>query len=247
MLSDLPRPRAPRRESAMSLVGTRKTRSPRSIRNRSKDPETCRQSSSAHTRSAPRLARPGQQRRKALGADLDGLLAVAARRLLPTPRQSCASACACPHRARSSTLVHLHSRLSGRPADTACWGRCHAPFKSRRNIPDRRRATQRKVVRPNGRQPERESARRRSGPSPRRRTSPTTRIETASLKGAARAATSRARGGSSRAPLAGCAVRPVRPRGPEAGRGLQTRAWRAAAYCAAPKTRRRVGRALASR
>jgi hypothetical protein len=31
------------------------------------------------------------------------------------------------------------------------------------DIPDRRRATQRKVVRPNGRQPERESARRRSG------------------------------------------------------------------------------------
>src|SRR4051812_22601806 len=52
--------------------------------------------------------------------------------------------------------------MSGPPADTACWGRCHAPMKSRRKIPDRRRATQRKVVRPNGRQPERESARRRS-------------------------------------------------------------------------------------
>jgi hypothetical protein len=35
-------------------------------------------------------------------------------------------------------------------------------MRSRRKIPDRRRATQRKVVRPNGRQPERESARRRS-------------------------------------------------------------------------------------
>src|SRR3954453_19689794 len=35
-------------------------------------------------------------------------------------------------------------------------------MKSRRTISDRRRATQRKVVRPNGRQPERESARRRS-------------------------------------------------------------------------------------
>ena len=30
----------------------------------------------------------------------------------------------------------------------ACWGRCHAPIKSRRAIPDRRRATQRKPVRP---------------------------------------------------------------------------------------------------
>src|SRR5688572_29655462 len=35
-------------------------------------------------------------------------------------------------------------------------------IKSRRRLPDRRRATQRKVVRPSGRQPERESARRRS-------------------------------------------------------------------------------------
>ncbi len=50
--------------------------------------------------------------------------------------------------------------------------------------PDRRRATQRKVVRPSGRQPERESARRRSGPSLRHRTSPTARIQTASLQAA---------------------------------------------------------------
>jgi hypothetical protein len=63
--------------------------------------------------------------------------------------------------------------MSGRPADTACWGRCHAPIKSRRNIPDRRRATQRKVVRPNGRQPERESARAGRGAFTSRRTSPT--------------------------------------------------------------------------
>jgi hypothetical protein len=30
----------------------------------------------------------------------------------------------------------------------ACLGRCHAPIKSRRDVPDRRRATQRKQVRP---------------------------------------------------------------------------------------------------
>ena len=53
MLSDFPRPRARRRESAISFVVTRTTRSPRSIRNRSKEPETCRQSSIAHTRSQP--------------------------------------------------------------------------------------------------------------------------------------------------------------------------------------------------
>jgi hypothetical protein len=44
------------------------------------------------------------------------------------------------------------------------------------DIPDRRRATPQKEVRPPaGRQPQRESARRRSGPSPQRRTSPTKR------------------------------------------------------------------------
>ena len=32
-------------------------------------------------------------------------------------------------------LVHLHLDLSGHPADTACWGRCHAPIKSRRTSP----------------------------------------------------------------------------------------------------------------
>ena len=42
------------RAAAINLVVTRKTRSPRPIRNRSKDPDTCRQSSIAQTRSAPR-------------------------------------------------------------------------------------------------------------------------------------------------------------------------------------------------
>ena len=54
MLSDFPRPRARRRVSAISFVVTRKTRSPRPISNRSKDPETCRQSSIAQTRSPSR-------------------------------------------------------------------------------------------------------------------------------------------------------------------------------------------------
>jgi hypothetical protein len=55
MLSDLPRPRASRRDADISVLCTRSTRSPRSIRNRSNEPETCRQSSIAQTRSAPRL------------------------------------------------------------------------------------------------------------------------------------------------------------------------------------------------
>jgi hypothetical protein len=54
MPSDLPRPRAWRRDADINVLCTRSTRSPRSIRNRSNEPETCRQSSIAHTRSLPR-------------------------------------------------------------------------------------------------------------------------------------------------------------------------------------------------
>ena len=53
MLSDFPRPRAWRRDADISVLCTRSTRSPRSIKKRSSDPETCRQSSNAHTRSSP--------------------------------------------------------------------------------------------------------------------------------------------------------------------------------------------------
>ncbi len=63
------------------------------------------------------------------------------------PLRSCASACERPPPARSSPRSPP-PRLGGSPADTACCGRCHAPIKSRRNIPDRRRATQRKLVKP---------------------------------------------------------------------------------------------------
>ena len=49
--SDLPRSRDERRAPAMCFGATRTTRSPCAIRNRSNAPETCRQSSIAHTRS----------------------------------------------------------------------------------------------------------------------------------------------------------------------------------------------------
>src|SRR4026209_963440 len=53
MLSDFPRSRTLRRDAAISRVVTRRTRSPRPIRNRSNDPETCRQSSTAQPRAPP--------------------------------------------------------------------------------------------------------------------------------------------------------------------------------------------------
>ena len=162
MLSDLPRPRAcaPRRRPS-ACECTRRTRSPRSIRKRSSDPETCRQSSIAHTRSAPRPRAQREQSRGALSARQDRLLAeqLAGRRRDRGDRVRALVGVRTEH---DHDLRPPPLDWVGHPADTACSGRCHAPIKSRQGIHDRRRATQRKAVRPDGRQPERESARRRS-------------------------------------------------------------------------------------
>ena len=175
MRSDLPRSRLDRRELAISRVGTRTTRSPRAIRNRSNEPETCRQSSSAQTRSTPRAARPLQHLSQTRAHRPRPSCRRASR---PSPRRrrrSCASSCACPHRARSSAAVPFFSRLKWTAGGHGLLRALPRSFQVTPDIPDRRRATQQKEVRPDpGRQPQRESARRRSGPSPQRRTSPTT-------------------------------------------------------------------------
>ena len=75
MLSDFPRSRPPRRAAAINLVGTRTTRSPRSIRKRSKEPDTCRQSSSAQTRSPSSPRAQTNERVEPSDADLDRSLA----------------------------------------------------------------------------------------------------------------------------------------------------------------------------
>ena len=93
-------------------------------------------------------ARPLQRRGKA-----------ARRRPRPSARRAarrCAAATAaivCERLCMSAPSTIMTSSLSPRlKADARrtwlAWGRCHAPIKSRRGIPDRRRATQRKPVRP---------------------------------------------------------------------------------------------------
>ena len=102
----------------------------------------------------------------------------------------CAAATAaivCDRLCMSAPSTIMTSSLSPRlkadtPADMACLGRCHAPIKSRRDVPDQRRATQRKPVRPNGRQRESESTRRQ--PEPPFEAGRHARIQTASLTGA---------------------------------------------------------------
>ena len=169
---------------AISRVGTRTTRSPRAIRNRSNEPETCRQSSSAQTRSPPR---PRAQ------------LSTAAKPRAPTwtvcspsssPVVAATAAIVCERLwvSAPSTIITLvpststevdarRTRLAGGAATLLSSHAGHP----RPATSDTAKGSQA----PTGRQPERESARRRSGPSPRRRTSPTPRITTASLKAAA--------------------------------------------------------------
>ena len=111
---------------------------------------------------AAQAARPDQQRARTRGRRPGPSSRPAARPSPQRPRRSCASACACPHRARSSTRPPS-PRLSGPPADTACWGRCHAPIKSRRTSPTGDERHNKRKSGPPGRQPQRESARRPVG------------------------------------------------------------------------------------
>ena len=173
MRSDLPRSRAERRDVAISLVGTRNDAlaaadqeplqaSPRRAGS-PQAPRPARRPGRAPRAAAPRSRerRPGPSSRPA------------ARPSPHRPRRSCASACACPHRARSSTRP-LSPRLEADTRRTRLAGGGATLLSSHAGHPrpatsDTTKGSQASP----GRQPQRESARRRSGPSPRRRTSPT--------------------------------------------------------------------------
>ena len=111
---------------------------------------------------ALQAARPDEQRGEALGADLDRLLTHQLARRRQRPRRSCASACGCPHRARSLTSSTSTS-MSG---PTGGHGLLGALPRSYEVTPDDPRPTASDTAKggqaPTGRQPERESARRRS-------------------------------------------------------------------------------------
>jgi hypothetical protein len=80
MLLDFPRSRPARRASAISLVATRTTRSPRAIKSAQKEPATA--DLKRQTPLALQAARPTHQASASVGADRDGLLTeqLAARR-----------------------------------------------------------------------------------------------------------------------------------------------------------------------
>ena len=147
---------------AINRVETRTTRSPRPIRNRSSAPETCRQSSSAHTRSParPRAQITSAPNPRAPTATVFSPIS------WPVAASTAAIVCELLWVSAPSTIINpspFTSTESGHPADTACWGRCHAPIKSRRASPTGdERHNKRKSGHP-GRQPQRESARRPVG------------------------------------------------------------------------------------
>ena len=125
--------------------------------------------------SPPESARPDEQRGEPLGADLDGLLA----QQLAGRRETAAIVCERLWVSAPSTIIDSSTSTSieWTPGGHGLLGALPRSYQVTPNIPGRRRATQRKVVRPNGRQPERESARRRSRSLHLRRTSPTSRIQ----------------------------------------------------------------------
>src|SRR4051812_37166693 len=136
MASDLPRSRAERRVSAMSLGATRTTRSPRRSRKRSSAPETWRQSSIAHTRSAP-TARPQANRSS---NDRRLALTVRSASTRPVAPSTAPTVCDCLWVSAPITIIRtvpsLGSLTNGSPADTSQSGRCHAPIRSRRGSSD---------------------------------------------------------------------------------------------------------------
>ncbi len=110
------------------------------------------------------LSRPSQRRIEARLADSDSAISRAARRFLKQLQPACATPCAGQHRARSSLSPSPLLRVDGPPADAPCLGPKPRSYQVTPDVPDQRRATQRKPVRPNGRQAERESAHRRPEP-----------------------------------------------------------------------------------
>src|ERR671911_1815858 len=146
----------------MSLVGTRSTRSPRAIRNRSNEPATCRQSSSAQTRSP---SSPRAQVTRAANPR-DPTVTVFSPRSSPVPATTAAIVCERLCVSAPSTIIRpvLLFRPSWTPGGHGLLGAVPRSYQVTPEIPDRRRATQQKEVRPDsGRQPQKESARRPVG------------------------------------------------------------------------------------
>ena len=156
------RARAPRAATpAINVLCTRSTRSPRSIRNRSNEPETCRQSSIAHTRSSPRPRAHASSPAAPLAPDRT----VCSPSSSPDVADTAAIVCERLWVSAPSTiiaLVHLHStELDARRTRLARGDATLLSSHAKASTTGDERHSERQSD-PHGRQPERESARRRS-------------------------------------------------------------------------------------
>ena len=184
-----------------SRAGTRTTRSPRAIKNRSKEPNTCRQSSSAYTRSAP-SPRPKSSTSPNPRPHPGGLIAEHLTRRCGNARDGVRALVHVraehDHQAQSLLLaVEVDSRPTRLASGAATLLSSHAGH-PRPATSDTTKGSQA----PPGRQPQRDSARRPVGTFSTASDVTDRRIETASLEAAARALSS----GSSRSYRSGLPV-----------------------------------------
>ena len=135
-LAALARRRCARRPSASARRA--RPRSPRASRKRSSAPETCRQSSIAHTRSPPSPRAQTQQRPRTTRRLRRAPSARRAPGRSPPrpPRRVCERLCVSAPITIICTVPSLGCLTNGSPADTSQSGRCHAPIKSRRRSSD---------------------------------------------------------------------------------------------------------------
>src|SRR5215207_9621219 len=185
MPSDLPRPRAWGRDADINVLCTRSTRSPRSNRNRSNEPETCRQSSIAHTRSLPR---PRAQRSSA-AAPLAPDWTVCSPSCSPEVDETAAIVCDRLWVSAPSTIIGLRPpplRPGWTPGGHGLLGavpRSYQVTPKASSTGDERHSERQSGPAADSLKESQLAAGRGAFTS--RRTSPTSRIETASLNGAA--------------------------------------------------------------
>ena len=127
MLSDLPRSRPPRRTLAVGVV------EPAGRVRRARSSAAPRSPTRAGNLPAPRRARrAGRAQISNAAQPRAPTWTVLSPTDRPSPPRRRRSSCRGAPRARSLNRPPFHLDRGGRPADMACWGRCHAPLKSRR-------------------------------------------------------------------------------------------------------------------
>ena len=166
--SDLPRSREARLAPAMCFGATRTIRSPRAIRNRSSAPDTCRQSSIAHTRSGS-SARAQRSSLPKLPSRADTVSSARAAAVsASTAPQVCVRLCVSVPITIIQAVPSIDQLTKRTPADKSHSGLVPSSYQVTPVVLGRRRATRHPVGQTTGRQKVNESARRQPENQPQR-------------------------------------------------------------------------------